>query len=402
MRKDIVTKDEIKVKSYEVLGELPDPFEFDGGGRVKTEEDWQRRKAELYKSVIDLQYGTAPKNEFLEVERIHEALDHSVYRLHVGRKSRPMTFRMTLLLPNGVKNPPVIVDGDCCFNYYMNKEWLNAAMSRGVAWALFDRTELVHDVYSSCGCQPEKLENVYNYDTGRGKGQFYDSYPECRCGAIAAWAWGYSRVVDALETIGLTDKNFVVFTGHSRGGKTCALAGALDERAVIVNPNETNAGACSCYRTRMTAEVGGKIFRSEELKDVAGGFVWWFGDRLLDYADKPQELPFDSHELKAMIAPRTLFVSEAADDIWGNPIGSWQTTAAAKEAYAFLGAEDELFWYFRHGGHFHEIEDVEMLVSLIERRRNGKDSIDYSKFFNAPFDESKYPPPYSWKAPNKA
>ena len=43
----------------------------------------------------------------------------------------------------------------------------------------------------------------------------------------------------------------VTFTGHSRGGKTAALAGVLDERAAIVNPNETCAGSCALEITEI-------------------------------------------------------------------------------------------------------------------------------------------------------
>ena len=36
---------------------------------------------------------------------------------------------------------------------------------------------------------------------GRRKGQLYDAYPDYTFGAIGAWAWGYSRCVDALEIL---------------------------------------------------------------------------------------------------------------------------------------------------------------------------------------------------------
>ena len=35
-----------------------------------------------------------------------------------------------------------------------------------------------------------------------------------------------------------------------------------------------------------------------------------------------------------------LLDGEAASDIWGNPIGSWHTTMAAKEVFKFLGVKD--------------------------------------------------------------
>src|SRR5436309_184325 len=46
------------------------------------------------------------------------------------------------------------------------------------------------------------------------------------CGGLMAWAWGVSRVIDALETVDRVDAKKVVVTGHSRYGKTALVAGA--------------------------------------------------------------------------------------------------------------------------------------------------------------------------------
>lgn len=385
--KSLVASDMLEIKDCEILGKLPDPFTFDDGRRVATESDWLERKKELYGTVIELQYGVQPPpSEFTEVETLYDGGTTRVYRIKCGYKAHPVSFRMKLLLPNGVKNPSVIVDGDGCFNYYMDKEWLGAALNKGVGWAIFDRTELVHDVMG----EP------------RGQGQLFDAYPGLRCGALSAWAWGYSRVVDALEEIGLVNLDCIAFSGHSRGGKTCALAGALDERAAIVNPNATCAGSCSCYRTHLVAlDENGNEARSERLSDLWRNFYYWVGEKLGDYVDREAELPFDGHELKAMIAPRTLLLTEAAHDVWSNPVGAWQTTIAAKEVYDFLGAGNEIFWNFRPGRHFHKIEDVELLVSLVKRRESGGKDFDADAFFRLPFAPDTIPPIYDWKNPKK-
>lgn len=386
-KRTMVTPDLLKIIKYEITGKLPDPFLFEDGQRVATEADWAARKKELYKSVIELQYGVQPPApELMAVEMLYNGDKTRVYRIKSGTEAHPVTFRMKLILPDNAVNPPVIVDGDGCFNYSMDKQWLGAALERGVAWAIFDRTEIANDVMG------EK----------RGTGQLFEAYPGLECGALSAWAWGYSRVVDALEQIGLVNLDCIAFTGHSRGGKTCALAGALDERAAIVNPNETCAGSCSCYRSHLVAlDENGAEARSERLSDLWRNFYYWIGEGMGEYAARESELPFDCHELKAMIAPRTLFLSEAAHDIWSNPVGAWQTTVAAKEVYDFLGAGDELFWYFRPGRHAHKTEDVEMLVSLIKRMENGGKDFDDSRFFRLPFEETAIPPIYDWKNPKR-
>lgn len=383
----LVDEHTLCVTGLEVLGKLPDPFLFEDGHRVTTRAEWELRRRELYKTVIELQYGTMPPPpEVFRVEAMYVGRPRT-YRITAGTRERQVSFRMQLWLPAEPTKtpPPVIVDGNQCFGYPADREWLGAALDEGVGWALFDRTELAHDIQGE----------------GRRRGALYEVYPAYSFGALGAWAWGYSRVVDALEQIGLTDMDCIAFTGHSRGGKTAALAGALDERAAIVNPNETCAGACGCYRVHMTGHGDGiPEFRSERLADLWQNFGYWMGEGMEKYAKDEASLPFDCHELKAMIAPRTLFISEAAGDLWANPIGSYLTTQAAREVYRFLGAEDALFWYFRPGIHYHRVEDVCMLVSLVKRRRDGGEGFDPSRFFRLPFPEPR--PIFGWSAPTPA
>ena len=362
----------LKVTSYEVLGKLPELMRLENGKKVENADDWKARRAEIYKSAVELQYGTMPPApEFLEVETLYVSKGSNAYKITTGPKSCPVTFRMQVFHPDTEKYP-VIVDGDGCFAYFTHNDYISTATSKGIAWAYFDRTELAHDIRGE----------------GRRQGQLYRAYPEYTFGALGAWAWGYSRCVDALLSLGLIDPEKIVFSGHSRGGKTAMLAGVLDDRAAIVNPNETNAGSCSCYRIHMTAlNEKGEDKKSETLKDIIAKFGFWFGEGMADYVDCEEKLPFDCHFLKAMIAPRTLFISEAVHDIWGNPIGSWQTSLAAKPAFELLGAPDNLYWYFRDGAHRHDVEDVRMLVNLIEHKWFGKPLNE--NFFRRPFEETK-------------
>jgi hypothetical protein len=66
---------------------------------------------------------------------------------------------------------------------------------------------------------------------------------------------------------------------------------------------------------------------------------------------KENELPFDQHFLKALIAPRRLLTMEALGDLWANPTGTWQTHEVAREVYRFLGVEDRIGIRYREGGH---------------------------------------------------
>ncbi len=361
----------LQVTSYKVLGQLPDIFTMDNGERLTNPADWEKRRAEIYKTAIELQYGTIPPApEFLEVETLYVGKTSNSYKIITGTRANPVSFRMQLYHPNIPAPYPVIVDGDMCFPYHTHNDYIKTALDKNIAWAFFDRTELAHDIRGE----------------GRRQGQLYKTYPEYTFGALGAWAWGYSRCVDALLSLGLADESAIIFSGHSRGGKTAMLAGALDTRATIVNPNETNAGSCSCYRIHMSAlNERGEEKKSETLADLYSRFDFWLGEGMAQYTERENELPFDCHFLKAMIAPRTLFISEAVHDIWGNPIGSWQTTKAAEELFDFLDAKDQLFWYFRDGSHSHALEDVQMLVNLIEHKLHGAPLSE--NFFRRPFEE---------------
>lgn len=385
MEKDVfVHENMLKATEYTLLGKLPDPFRMNSGQRVSSASDWRQKREEIRTSALNLLYGpTPPEPEFLEAEAIcdYRYSTTKVYRIHTGTRAHPMHFKMQIILPGKINGKcPVIVDGDQCFAY--EKGYLQAALSQGIAWVLFDRTEIAHDVQSEA----------------RGQGAIYETWPELDCGALACWAWGYSRCVDALHQLNLPlDLDWIAFTGHSRGGKTALLAGAMDERARIVNPNESGAGGCGCYRLRVSGVYDGmQEGRSEALRDSLEAFPYWYSKDIEPYVDNEASLPFDLHFVKALVAPRTLFVSEAAGDLWANPFGSWQTTMAAREVYRFLHAEENLFWYYRPGFHAHAALDAQMLVNVIRHQRDGEPMDE--KMFRLPFVRPELA--FDWRCPD--
>lgn len=382
---ECVKEDMLRITELKVLGSLPNPFVFESGETVKTKKDWDKRRKEIYKTAIELQYGTQPPEpEYLDVETLYVAKDVCTYLIHTGKRNNSISFRMQVLIPAKYEGKiPFIITGDQCWKYFMNRDYINTALDNGIGWVFFDRTELAHDLLKD----------------KRHQGQLFNIYPEYTFGALGAWAWGYSRCVDALEKLNLpVDFNYLTFTGHSRGAKTCALAGALDERAKIVNPNDTCAGACGCYRIHMKGIYETeKEWRSETLKDLLTYFSFWMGPEMEKYTECEDKLPFDTHYLKAMIAPRTLFVSEAAGDIWSNPVGSYMTTIASGEVFDFLGVPDNVYWYFRPGFHGHDLSDVQMLVNVIMHKKNGETISE--RMFKLPFEEPNRI--FDWKNPKK-
>ena len=408
MEEKHITEDMIKITEYELKGKLPDPFVFDSGKKLTTVGEWAERREEIYKSAVELQYGTIPPSpERLQVDILYVGNGNpSTYRITVGRGEKEFSFDMTVFKAATKEKCPVAVDGDLCFQYAFDREYIDAFVKNGVSLALFNRTALFPDIanYNAESTIDDSNENAYVWDAvhaferGERRGPLADMYPEYSFGATGAWAWGYARCVDALEYLGFVDMDCIAFTGHSRGGKTAMLAGVIDQRAAIVNPNETCAGGCSCYRLKIKAvDENGKEGVSETLKPLVEVFPSWMGTEMKNYAEREEELPFDSHYLKALVAPRILFVSEAASDIWANPVGSWQTTMGASEVYKLLGAEENLLWYFRSGYHYHKIEDVLQLINVIKHYKNGEPLND--KYFKTPFEKPELA--FDWRAPSK-
>ena len=371
----------IKVQSITTKGKLPNPFIMNDGTSVKTEADWQLRRQEMYKTAVELQYGTMPPQpEFLEVEPLDDATSIFNYRITTGRKDHPVSFIMRVILPTeGGEKFPAIVDGDLCWRYAFDKEYLQTVTGNGIAFVLFNRVELVPD------------RNV-----DRSKGPLYQCYPEYTFSALGAWAWGYARCVDALEQLGYIDMDNIAFSGHSRGGKTALLAGVLDQRAAIVNTNESGAGGAGCYRLNMTAyEENGNLRNNERLADLLRVFPHWFNPDMTTYVDHEEELPFDEHFLKALVAPRILLETDAASDIWANPVGSWQTSMAAKEVFRFLGVEGNLVHTFRPGFHEHKPQDLQVLVDVMKAKIAGQPL--HKDSFRLPFHPSELI--FDWRSP---
>ncbi len=375
----------IKITEYSLRGKLPNPFLMEDGTIADTPEKWAQRRKEIYKDVIELQYGTMPPEpEFLEVEVLYIAAESGAcsYRIITGTREKPVTFLMKVMRPRTKTPCPVVIDGDMCFMYPFQTEFHKTFTDNQITFCTFDRTQLAHDIKGE----------------GRRKGQLYDTYPDYTFGAIGAWAWGYSRCLDALEKLAIDDLSLVAFTGHSRGAKTAMLAGVLDERATIVAPNATCAGANGCYRIKMRAIAeNGREAVSETLEDMMRVFPFWFGEGMADYVGREEDLPFDSHYFKAMVAPRILIDTEGASDIWANPVGSYMTTMAAKEVYKLLGAEENLYWAFRKGGHRHKVLDIELLVNVISHLRDGAPICD--RFSRLPFKAPELP--FDWRCPEK-
>src|SRR6185437_1970277 len=110
----------------------------------------------------------------------------------------------------------------------------------------------------------------------------YPLYPGYDWGALAAWAWGFSRVMDYVSTRQDVDRAKIIVTGHSRGGKATLLAGALDERVALTVPNGSGAGGGGCFRVQYPL--------TETLQAIETRFPYWFAPQFAQFIGHVDQL----------------------------------------------------------------------------------------------------------------
>ena len=361
--------------SVTISGKLPDPFLKEDGTRM-TADEWYAQRDQLFNKICDIEYGgMPPRPEVVKVVRLTAPRRDggtNVYKIWAGTKEKQVSFLLDVTAPpsaiDGSIKYPVLLTGDGCYTC-CESDTIAKANSMKIAVARFNRLELAHD------------------DMGAARsGGLYDVYPEHKSfTAISAWAWGYMTVMDAFAEIPHIDIENVGITGHSRGGKTVMLAAAADTRIKFVCPNNSGCHGAVSYRLK---EVGfGGQGKSEELSDMLKNFPLWMGEKLKDYVGKEDTLPYDMHYFGALTAPRYFLQCEGMQDYWINPKGAWMNFCGVKEAYRYLGCEDNCGAWFRPGVHRHKLPDFTEFLEFMRSKINGKPTAEHLKI--NPYPELK-------------
>ncbi|MDR0474235.1 MAG: hypothetical protein LBH43_11260 [Treponema sp.] len=226
-------------------------------------------------------------------------------------------------------------------------------------------------------------------DSNAHTGAFYTLYPyssaaESQTGVLMAWAWGASKVLDALEK-GATselaiDASKTIITGFSRNGKAAAVAGAFEERFKITVPVSSGAGGCAIYRY----DSAGQTYDLSGYFSYNGGGTWkvdgnnpqslsaiqgdsgggWFNAKFRTFS-KPDDLPFDQHFLLALCAAndRYLFMVNGFEwDKWTNPPGFFYNFELTKPVFDLLGVPQNIAVSMHRERHGIEKEDMVKLI----------------------------------------
>ncbi|MBR5255270.1 MAG: family 43 glycosylhydrolase [Bacteroidales bacterium] len=328
--------DEEKVPAYT----LPDVL--DG---AKTVRDWEtKRRLELVKLFQEEMYGSVPgKPEGLHF-RVRENEPSALDGLATRRQVRIffdteelMYEDLILYIPNTRQKPaPAFLGVNFFGNHtidtdpgiflpdslrYRKDFTVDPRGSQQQRWPLRTILERGYAVATFC-CE----DVVPDADGYPGIRSHYDGYT---WGTLAAWGWGLSRALDYLETDGDVDASRVAVFGHSRMGKTAVWAGARDTRFAMVVSNASGCGGAALSRRHY----------GETVRRINTHFPYWFCEVFHKYGDNEDMLPFDQHELLALIAPRPLYVESGSEDRWSDPRGEFLGLANATPVYNLYGFE---------------------------------------------------------------
>lgn len=295
---------------------LPDPFMLLSGTRMTSSSQWECRRAELLAEFQTYELGQKnPKAPGV----VTGSVSNGTLTVSVGGRS----FTVTIALPTtGTAPYPAIIalDGGS----------LPSAQIQGLGVAIISLSTM------TLGDQTGA--------SSRGKGVFFDvNGADSGAGSLVAWAWGVSRVIDALEVTPAAkiDPTRIGMTGCSRNGKGALVAGALDQRIKLTIPQESGSGGTASWRVSDNEDGGKNIVQT--LGEIVGEDDW-FSSTLNQFASAhaASKLPEDHHELLGLVAPRGLFIIENTSYQWLGVNSCATDATAAQMIFQGLGVKDHI------------------------------------------------------------
>lgn len=331
------------------LDMLPPLLKMDNGETVKTVEQWEKvRRAEILDLLRENEYGynavERPENLTFEVVDTKENMMGGI----ATRKQVDITYtgpygsgtiHLLLFVPTHTEPVPTLLlinnrpkkDVSDPERKVVSEFWPAEEMvERGYAAAVY----YYEDVAADTAYDKISLEEKTSIMLSSGIFKAFEDPSEPRAdnawGAVGAWAWGASRIMDYLETDTDINSKQVAVVGHSRGAKAALWAGAQDERFAMVVGNSSDAAGAALFSGKQS---GGSF------QKIANEMSVWYPKNILKYAGQTENLPFDQHMLLALIAPRLLYIESSMDDSTTNPPSDFLGATAAEPAYALYGLQ---------------------------------------------------------------
>ena len=331
------------VADLPVIHELPDALEG-----VDDFSDWSRRRSEI--AAMIQHYGIGQKPVVNKEEQVKARMDADTLIVDVTVGGETLTLRSTIRYPKeGVAPFPLMI----------------GTSGISLPRQMFDSIPLATMVYH------ERQVNSYSQwrrsGKQRGEYEFDRLYPHLKeNGAYSQWAWGLSRLIDGLQLLGpevtRIDTRHIGVTGCSYAGKMALFCGAFDERVALTIAQEPGGGGAAAWRVSHTM----KDVESLERTDYN-----WFMESMRDNfkGDSVYRLPYDHHELCAMVCPRALLLLGNPDYKWLADSAMLVSAEAAHKVWDRFGVGDRMAWDIV-GGHPHcQLHESQypIVKSFIER-----------------------------------
>ena len=318
-----------------------------GKGKITTPHEWRERREEI-RRVLNEFLGEAPKSKPALKAKIVEETSRP---RHILRKlvfqTEPGEFVPAyLLIPKNLKGraPVVICPHQTTQAGMKEPAGLAGNPQLQTALHLVERGFVTFTYDALCFGERHDAASGHYGDAI----PFYRKHP--RWSLMGKMVWDLQRAIDYLETLDFVDAKLIGSIGHSHGGYTTLFAMAFDERI--------KAGASNCGFD--TFRIDGNTFRWSKATALLPKLGFYVSNTRLNmevYRAVPDsgvmDVPFEMHQLLALIAPRPLLLSTSDED-FVFPNGGWSARRSLeriKTVYELLGAKENLSSYFFNGGH---------------------------------------------------
>jgi hypothetical protein len=303
---------------------FPDPFPFMGGSCM----DWPCRRAEIAALVQEFELGYKQDTPYSATIGSYESNSITV----TVNDGNTTSFSCSISYPSTGSAPYPAMIG-CGFSSLNN----SVLSSLGVAVITFPSDQIAQEINAS----------------SRGIGKFYDMYGSGHsAGALMAWAWGLSRLIDAIEKTpdANIDPSRLGITGCSRWGKGALVCGAFDERIKLTIPQESGSGGAASWRVSdYQYYVLGQTVQT--LGEITGENCW-FRANFNQFNSAVNKVPFDHHMVAALCAPRALLIIENTAMEWLGNLSTWTNGKVTHKVWEALGIPDRMgFSQVGHGDH---------------------------------------------------
>jgi hypothetical protein len=348
---------------------MPDPFTFLDGTPMTRKEEWLCRRNEIRALAEATIYGTKPPKPD-NVSATYSGGKLTITST-VGGNSESFSVTISDVPPGDGPHPAII-------NFGGGGMSIGPSVPAGVASISYPQ------------------DNVASEKNPRpAKGVFNNLYPELKSnqGALIGWAWGLSRIVDALEQPEIREATRIDATrlgtmGCSRWGKGAGMA-VFDDRIMLPIILSPGSGFASTWRI---AEVQTS---SVQTASQIYGECTWMGAVFQKFGgSNVTKLPIDQHEIIAMRAPRPIVLLEGTNDSWNCPVCCYHAAKYASFVFEALGISDHFGW--GHGNHGHcaqsgNSQQMKIMNAFIERFLLNKETSTEGMFNDSfTFDAGKW------------